>query len=888
MPRNLAASPALSASVLMICCLASGVAAQEPLTLQFVASDDHHRLVENLRADEIQITEDGKPLVLQALRRPSPGGPSQLSILIDSSASESVSLARSGVPELLQAASDSNLQISAWDTARAELLLDFGSGKRALTEALQKADALPEATGSAKSRRILTTAHRLVRDQQVDAWFSLLFALIAEQGGTGGRNEIVFFAPYGAEGSVTQAQIAALASNAMRAGVTVYIVETGGVGTQVETKASVLLTGHKKQPASIPNEWRELAEKTGGLYASATKGDVRDLLRRAGQELTDYYEAAFQPGSQPEDGHFRTIAVNATRPHVDTRHATGYYAAPKLCAFDLAGYEVPLIEALNTGSDDGAPAFDSQVLRFPRHDGKTRVQLIVEIPRGAVTSVEDDAERMRRVHFSVYAQIKSSDGRVLARSSEDVPYETTGEHADKLPQNPFTFESSFLLPNGEYFADLVLSDRVASTVSHHSITFTLPAVDSVVGLGDIVLIRGVQERISDPESPLRFGAQTLVPWVGSEVTRSGTGDLPVLLKLYSDPAISPSPELRLEIVHDQTQVADIPLLLGGGNDGEYQALVWLPEASFPPGHYTFVAHATQGNLLAEQRRDFDFVAPSEANQTLAEASVPDVLPQQLLSPPSNLIAGAKRPTDSEIDSILRTARERALDFKRSLPNFSCVQITKRSARKTGTENWKLKDTIAELVRYSAGREQHEVLEIGNNSGDTDSGQLKGLVTKGEFGAFLDAVFAPEAHAEFTWQGLTLVDGQREHVFAYKVKRANSIYSLSTLDRRSRVNLGFHGTIRVDANTLTTRFVSIEADDVPAQSLYREAMVSVNYGYVMISGQKFLLPKDAELSVRVGKRLLYKDDIAFRDYHRFGATSGLVSRSASLATRKGRN
>jgi len=205
-----------------------------------------------------------------------------------------------------------------------------------------------------------------------------------------------------------------------------------------------------------------------------------------------------------------------------------------------------------------------------------------------------------------------------------------------------------------------------------------------------------------------------------------------------------------------------------------------------------------------------------------------------------------------------------------------LQTNQRFTSKAGVQNWKAKDTITELLRYSGGKEVHQILEVNGVRNAIDRSQVKGLMTKGEFGEFLDAVYSPDAHAEFAWQGRTLVEGQEAHVFAYKVKRNNSIYSLSTVDGRSRVNSAFHGVIHIDANSLATRFVSIEALDIPVQALYGESTVSVNYGYFTFNGEKFLLPKSAALSVRVGKRQLLKDEMQFRNYRKYGATSNLIT------------
>jgi VWFA-related protein len=857
--------------------------ASEDLTVQFIVRDDRHRRIDDLKPEEVQVTEDGKPVTVKSFKFVGRNGSALLSVLVDSESVESLSAARDNVAELLSAAGDQNTQISLWDTKQIALLRDFSSDRNGIASVIASGakDDIKEAEISAKSKAVLAAARLLVNSQHRRSAYAMLCALIEQQGESAGRKEIVYFAPSGVDGALTEEQIAALGSNALRAGVSVSIVEGRGASERAEAKAAALLIapqhGNRNPAAADGNKWRELARKTGGLYAAASKDNVRDALHRAGEDLGSYYEATYTPSAQTEDGHFRPVAIKVARPRAVAQHAEGYFSVPKCSAFNIADYEPPMLRALHAGGESDQVRFDSQILHFGQISGKTEAELVVQVPRSALTTVNDEAEKLLKVHFSVYAQIRSADGLALSRFSQDVPYETALEHAKAAPKNLFTFQRRLLLAPGEYRLEVAVADQQAANLGYRSMPFSIAAQTSALTLADVILVQGVEARppTSGADDPLLFGAQSLVPWAASSVRARKGGELPVLLKVYADAAAPSVPDVQLEILRGGELVANLPLLASGGA-GRYQSLVWLPEDSLQPGHYILLAQALQGENRSEQRKEFDYVLPSGASELQEADNGPDISPRQLLSPKVELIAGAKRPSDTEIGSILQAARERALDYKKSLPNFSCLETTRRFTGRTGVQGWKTKDSMTELVRYSDGKEEHKILEFDGVSEAMDRSKVKGLLTKGEFGEFLDAVYSPDAQAEFTWQGRTLVDGREAHVFAYKVKRANSIYSLSTVDGRSRVNSAFQGVIQIDANTLVTHFVSIEAEDIPAQALYRESAVSVNYGYVMVGGQRFLLPQAATLRVRVGKRLLYKDEMQFRNYHRYAGVSNLIT------------
>jgi VWFA-related protein len=874
------------------CWILPGFQAQssfEDITVQCVIRDDRHRAVADLKPEELLITEDGKPVALKSLKAVN-GQAGTLAILVDSGSNESLTLGRDAMPELLAGVKDSAVPVSLWDVKQAALLRDFNVDRGGLGALIATGlhDSVKDRDTSARSKQILAAARRLMDEEHRSPALALLFALIEEQAAVPGRKEIVYFVPNGEESTLSEEQVTALGSNALRAGVSVYVIEAAGASAQVEAKAAALLTPQQRganknrageAPAIKQNMWRELARKSGGAYAAAGKDGGRETARRAGEDLGVAYQASYTPLAPTEDGHFRAVVVKVNRARTGSQNAAGYFSVPNADAYSVADYTPLLLQALHDSGDSDQLRFDSEVLRFGQQDGKTRVVLVVEVPRSSVTTLNNDTEKLLKVHFAVYAVIRGADGKIVSRFSGDMPYETASEKAAAAPKNLFTFERQTLLAAGDYRAEIAVGDQNSPSVGKRTFTFSIAKPAGALTLGDLIVVRGVEPRTAErgDDDPLAFGAQSLVPWVAATVKARKGSELPVLLKVYGDPAAGILPDMQLEIHRGSDLVASLPLLVSGGIGGQFQALVWLPEESLEAGHYTLLAKAAQGQVSTERSREFEYVLPGGSSE-LAEADTgPDLAPKQLLTAGPELIAGAKKPSDEEIAAILQAARERALEYKKSLPNFSCLQTNKRFTSKTGVQNWKAKDSITELLRYADGKEEHQILEVNGVTKAADRGEVKGLLTKGEFGEFLDAVYSPDSHAEFTWQGRTLVDGQEAHVFAYKVKRVNSIYSMSTMDGRSRVVSAFHGIIHIDANTLVTRFVSIEAEDIPVQALYRESTVSVNYGYFTIEGQKCLLPKTAVLSVRVGKRSLSKDEMQFRNYRRYGATSNLITR-----------
>jgi hypothetical protein len=240
-----------------------------------------------------------------------------------------------------------------------------------------------------------------------------------------------------------------------------------------------------------------------------------------------------------------------------------------------------------------------------------------------------------------------------------------------------------------------------------------------------------------------------------------------------------------------------------------------------------------------------------------------------------VLTGAARPSAQEISTLLSGVRNRALDYQTALPNFVCLLVTERFYDKTGREDWKRHDNITELLRYASGQEDYTTLEVNGERVSADRSKIGGVQAKGEFGPFLQAVFSKEANANFEWQGTTDLDGSPVEVFRYSVPKARSIYTLKSEDGPKQATVGFHGFVYIEPNTLAVRRVSIEAEDIPIDFSWRESALDVRYNYVAVGEQEYLLPLSATLRLRKGKKMILKNEMQFREYKRFAASSRLV-------------
>ena len=145
------------------------------------------------------------------------------------------------------------------------------------------------------------------------------------------------------------------------------------------------------------------------------------------------------------------------------------------------------------------------------------------------------------------------------------------------------------------------------------------------------------------------------------------------------------------------------------------------------------------------------------------------------------------------------------------------------------------------------------------------------------------VFNPSAKAVFTWKQSAFIDGQPVQVFAVKVDQANSGFDLR--DRDGHVgHAGFHGLVYLDPDTLGVRRISIDADDIPPAILIRASSMSVDYSWVTMQSNEFLLPVRGAVSVQEAKRHPVLNDFEFLGYRRFGSQSRVFSYDDTIGSK----
>jgi hypothetical protein len=239
--------------------------------------------------------------------------------------------------------------------------------------------------------------------------------------------------------------------------------------------------------------------------------------------------------------------------------------------------------------------------------------------------------------------------------------------------------------------------------------------------------------------------------------------------------------------------------------------------------------------------------------------------------PKLVVEGPPPPDSIEQKRILAEITDRARNYIAGLPNFICLQVTRRYGDVSGLENYRLINTIAERLSYYEQKEDYKVVSINGipAAAGTKHEQKEGATSSGEFGSILKEIFAPETQTQFDWERWATLRGKRMYVFNFHVSQLHSQYSIYAEAVKRTVIAGYHGLVYADRDTKMVMRIKLEVEGLPADFPIQNVDLDMNYDFTKISGQDFLLPLKSEIRSREG-RFLSKNEVEFRMYNRFGA------------------
>lgn len=268
----------------------------------------------------------------------------------------------------------------------------------------------------------------------------------------------------------------------------------------------------------------------------------------------------------------------------------------------------------------------------------------------------------------------------------------------------------------------------------------------------------------------------------------------------------------------------------------------------------------------------------ESESEPAEAAVAGNAPPAPVRQGVEAPAPAPAPEQKQLDSkqqLVERARESALSFTETLPNYVCQQFTTRYVRASSATGWQAKDIVSANVVYENGKEDYRNIAINGKQVTKKMEELPGSWSTGEFGTILRSLFHPGRAAEFKYAKQTQINGLTAWVYDYSVKRENSDW---------RVQLGsqsiipaYEGRVWIDTKSGRTLRIEMEAVDIPEAFPLDHVESASDYGFVRLAtADQYLLPTHAEtLSCERGTPYCARNAIDFRNYRKYSGEANIT-------------
>lgn len=242
------------------------------------------------------------------------------------------------------------------------------------------------------------------------------------------------------------------------------------------------------------------------------------------------------------------------------------------------------------------------------------------------------------------------------------------------------------------------------------------------------------------------------------------------------------------------------------------------------------------------------------------------------------------PSAKESAEVLQKSREATLAAVSDMPDFVVKQMIQRSASYAGTNNFRNLDRLVVAVSYRSpdvsgaeGAEEYKVLS--KNGVQQATPQVKntyeevgGTSSTGEFVTVLATIFKPENEAEFQAIDTDLIRERKAIVYTFEISKDKKPESISYARIDSTVT-GMTGKLWIDRANFRVLRVESAAAEIPEGFPIRAAKRVIDYDWVMIADEKYLLPllSDVRLTSREGKEMYEtRNLIRFKEYQKFGS------------------
>ncbi len=368
-------------------------------------------------------------------------------------------------------------------------------------------------------------------------------------------------------GMDNQAQLHAAVNAAIRAGVSIWAIDSrglvadapmggatrgspGGNGMYSGT-SSLAYTGNFQ--ASQDNLYA-IAADTGGK-ALLDNNDLSAGIVQAQKAVSSYYIIGYYTSNQALDGKFRRIKItlnNGLSASVDFRQ--GYFAGKTFNKFTVADKERQLEDALMLGDPITDLTIKMEVNYFQLNRAEYYVPIEVKIPGRELALAKSRGAEHTLIDFLL--EVKDEYGSTIQNIRDKVDTKLTDATAAEWAKKPITYSTGFTLLPCKCVVKFLARDAETGRMGTYISTFTIPNLNKEekrIPISTVVLSsqrqparealfnasKGKAAAAADAANPMITDGQVLVPSVTRVFSKSR--DMYVFLQAYERTATTTQP-----------------------------------------------------------------------------------------------------------------------------------------------------------------------------------------------------------------------------------------------------------------------------------------------------------------------------------------------------------
>lgn len=242
------------------------------------------------------------------------------------------------------------------------------------------------------------------------------------------------------------------------------------------------------------------------------------------------------------------------------------------------------------------------------------------------------------------------------------------------------------------------------------------------------------------------------------------------------------------------------------------------------------------------------------------------------------------PSAKESVEVLEKSRTATLTAVDEMPDFVVKQMIQRGISYAGTSNFTTLDRLVVAVSYRSpdvsganGAEEYKVLSVNgviqaDPKAKSSYFDVGGTSSTGEFVTVLATIFKAESNTKFEPIDTDVIRERKAIVYNFNISKEKKPESISYGNVDSTVT-GMEGKIWIDRENFRVLRVESVATEIPVDFKVRAASRTIDYDWVTISNEKYLLPlvSDVRLTSREGKEIYEtRNVIRFKEYQKFGS------------------